>query len=599
VSNFDATHDRGRLDRSAWPELVDAGNRALDDLGVPGDVSALIHGSIPEGFGNPYSDLDILVILQDHSSASGSIQQTIVSYLDRSYRAEIVFTSETSVRDLASRVNSIDQDDGQAFRAARSLLEPYQRFCFGIPARGEQRVRELQASFDPDHLSRLLQEWYRWLASQLACRASAALVIGDAPAAGAMIQTLASAIGKNWATRHGETYVKEKFLALQLKRGGLSSDLAECIWRLAATDNTEPDLQAPLATCISVARDLGLEIEVGTGGLTIEPARDVSSWTIGGRTYLLRDRTDLYVLNRRTALIWKQIERGGFSDFSDANLAALRELHRSGLVQVSHPGMEYPWTQEARLNTNDSSPPVITTFGALFLDDTDREVRWISIPVDRFVRAGVNLVYISTRIEARREDAAGAYLARQWEPLTVALRKIVMGVCQCWLSSNGVYPLPSDPISALSDIPSIPESVSDAARRLRGLRIECEDDVAAVDTAVENFVDRLPNEILSARLRTSDASLRTMASAMVIGRPWLAIATHLGLPVDIGIDGISVAQLFESLPSDRSAKSGAGVGQLKLEPALRQLGFERKIRLSDVRRQCNSESDDRLDADCP
>jgi hypothetical protein len=70
-----------------------------------------------------------------------------------------------------------------------------------------------------------------------------------------------------------------------------------------------------------------------------------------------------------------------------------------------------------------------------------------------------------------------------------------------------------------------------------------------------------------------------MASALVIGRPWFELVRHLGLSLDIGIDGISISEMISTLEEEKASGATSRAGQLKFQAGIRQLGFERSVSL--------------------
>jgi len=529
--------DLGSLRRAA--EAVRA------HFAIPGRSSIIATGSMAEGFGNPQSDIDLLVIVDGggDESVSRGVLNTAFDEGGRLRRVEVSLRTTGEIAEFAERMNGISPgrlEEREDF--CDEDLRTFHGLLFGICLEGPERAAKAGRALDAAHFERLCASWHREQAVVFRWRAFLALHMGQCRRARSYGRSALLSAAKHWAARHGEAYLPRKWVLPQVARAGLGAQTVSAL--KSALGSGAADAGGFLA---EVQRLVALLVEDGgptrpaDEALAIVP--DVTQWPLGEEVYLLRADRDLYRLDQLAGSLWRALcrEPAVWKGWRGEEARLLGELHRHGLVAFRSDATGWRWHRRESPEAAGGRLPFVTPTGAAFPDRRKAAVRWIPLAARTFVGAGMDQLFHGTRVQAAREDALGAYQARQWEVLAECLGDLARNVCRCVLSGHGVYPLPSDPIAEVAHVPGL-EAFAQRAARLEFLSIAGEEDAPAAAEAVESLLDAVPDVLQNRHLRSCYDSFASFAAVLAIGLPWAALGRHLGLPVP-NRDAIGVAEV--------------------------------------------------------
>ncbi|MEU8032468.1 hypothetical protein AB0C13_28180 [Streptomyces sp. NPDC049099] len=216
----------------------------------PGGVewAVTLEGSIAEGFGNPSSDIDFLLVAR-----CAEEPPTMPSLLFVDGRRVEVRTR--SVRQLADQFRAVEQAAERPGRLSEDLLNRCQRLLHSHPLRGHALVEEVKALLPVERFRRITADWWAHRARQSLRQATALLCLGESDEAvdwtrAGLLQTV-----KSWAAGLGETYLEPKWLSLQLDRTG-RADVRDRYWELESVSLVSGDADAArdhLSACLAFA----------------------------------------------------------------------------------------------------------------------------------------------------------------------------------------------------------------------------------------------------------------------------------------------------------------------------------------------------------
>ncbi|MEU1533463.1 nucleotidyltransferase domain-containing protein [Streptomyces fagopyri] len=554
-------------------QLQDLLDKSLAALPPGPDWAVVLEGSIAEGFGNPSSDIDFLLIGRD-----GADLPTMPSLLFVDGRRVEIRTR--SVRQLAEQFTALEAGARRPGRLSEDLLNRCQRLLGSHPLRGHALVDEVKALLPAGRLREIAAGWWTHRAQQSLRHAMALDCLGEgAEAADWARAGLVQAV-KAWAAGRGETYLEPKWLSLQLDRAG-RADVRDRYWTLesAAPAGHDADANAVhgyLGECLAFAAELGVTgVAWRPQRLTVERAARVTTWQTGERVHVIRGRRDVFALGERAGAVWRSLVLGtplpavltgarragaanagasdagasdaGASDAgaSDAGAADAGRLVaaflRYGLVRLAWKGAgtvtpALPLAAPAGPVTPPpySAPPLLSVRGAAVSGPDGIDL--LPLPAERFAAATMALVWSNVVVENAREDLDGALRRGQWRVAELTSRRAVHAALRGLLSSHGVNPLPADTdlVRRLSLLPSLPSSVRDRAEDLLGRTITSAGQGEGVRTDLGDFVALVRDTAGADAFPSSFDSADTWRATLELGYDWLRIGTYLGaeLPLE-------------------------------------------------------------------
>ncbi|MFE5142007.1 hypothetical protein ACFRDV_30850 [Streptomyces fagopyri] len=552
-------------------QLQDLLDKSLAALPPGPDWAVVLEGSIAEGFGNPSSDIDFLLIGRD-----GADLPTMPSLLFVDGRRVEIRTR--SVRQLAEQFTSLEAGAGRPGRLSEDLLNRCQRLLGSHPLRGHALVDEVKALLPAGRLREIAAGWWTHRAQQSLRHAMALDCLGEgAEAADWARAGLVQAV-KAWAAGRGETYLEPKWLSLQLDRAG-RADVRDRYWALESAAPAGHDADAVhgyLGECLAFAAELGVTgVAWHPERLTVERAARVTTWQTGERVHVIRGRRDVFALGERAGAVWRSLVLGtplpavlagarragaadtgtadsratdaGASDAGAANTGTadagrlVAAFLRYGLVRLAWKGAgtvtpALPLAAPAGPVTPPpySTPPLLSVRGAAVSGPDGIDL--LPLPAERFAAATMALVWSNVVVENAREDLDGALRRGQWRVAELTSRRAVHAALRGLLSSHGVNPLPADTdlVRRLSLLPSLPGSVRGRAEDLLGRTIASAGQGERARTDLGDFVALVRDTAGADAFPSSFDSADTWRATLELGYDWLRIGTYLGaeLPLE-------------------------------------------------------------------
>jgi alkylhydroperoxidase family enzyme len=510
--------------------------QTLERVAAAPGWAMVLEGSIAEGFGNPSSDVDFLLIAEDDGELPTMPSILFVDGRRVEVRTRTTGQIAAQFAELrakaARRVSTLHED----------LLNRCQRLLGSHVIRGDGLVAKVKAMLPADEFADVMARWWGHYARQSARQAVALGALGQHEEAAAWARSALVQAVKTWAARRGETYLEPKWLSMQLDRIG-DAETAARYWSLADGSGLQH-----LNDCVQFVEDLGVAgCAGGVGRLSVERVAGVTTWQTGDRVHVVRDKRDVFALGSAAGRMWRSIVFGrslpetlaGAGVDDPGELVA--DFLRLGLVRLAwRGGGTVSPALPLGAPTGPISPPPslarpsVQLHGAEVADD--RAVELVPLPAARFGAAAMNLMWSNVLIENVLEDLSGAVARGQWRVAQLSAHRVLLVCARGLLSAYGVNPLPPD---------------SDVVRRLRLLPEEVEPIralAASIDTAALDSPERAASLLddlkqLVARTRAATGSLvfpssfdsaRAWEQTLAIGYDWLRLGAYLDadLPID-------------------------------------------------------------------
>jgi hypothetical protein len=294
--------------------------------------------------------------------------------------------------------------------------------------------------------------------------------------------------------------------------------------------------------------------------LTVGRVTDVTTWPVGDRVHVVRDRREVFVLGERAGRVWRSLVPGrplpAVLDAARSAAAAqgppggafLARFLRFGLVRlVAADGSPVTATLPLGAPPGPVTPPpgtarpVMTVHGAVASGDDAIDL--VPMPADRFSAAALTLVWSNVLVENVREDLTGAVHHRQWRVAELAARRIVQVTLRGLLSAHGVHPLPPDPdlVRRLDLLPVPTGEVRRLAEELETAAITTPEQAATVQTGLYAFVAAVRAMIGAGAFPSSFSSPEAWRATLDLGYDWLRLGAYLdaALPIDEARDLLS------------------------------------------------------------
>jgi hypothetical protein len=534
------------IDRAELTSLL---NETLKLVDAPPGCGAVLEGSIAEGFGNSASDIDFLLLADDdHDHPT---MPTIVFVRGR--RVEV---RTRSLRQVRAQADAVCAHVAAGFgELPAALLDRCQRLRGAVVLREEDVVR--RAREWPLSLPEVVSGWYAHHSRQAMRHAVASHVLREDHEALAWAGIAAWHAAKSWVAERGETYLEPKWLDRQFDRLAAGGDaeavrLRERLAGLrsrragAGLGDAEPGPDEP-TTPHDVGRVIGehavLVANFGVDGCAADAEQvllglrtGATTWPIGDRLHVVRDRADVFVLGAPAGRAWRSIVPGrpvaevlkGVED-PGAAASALAEFHRIGLVELqwrdSGPIVSaQPWAPAEPVTPPPSTRmPVLGLAGAA----ADGQASLVPLPAKRFAAAGMAQVWSHIMIENAREDLHGALDGGQREVARTSGLRLLHHACRALLSACGMSPLPPDAaiVTRLRALTVVPADLAAQAvaveRALAGdeweLWAEC------LDKLVAGVRDLVRAEVFPASFDSAAAWEATLR----IGHDWIRLGAYL------------------------------------------------------------------------
>ncbi len=511
-------------------------DEALRRVAAPSGCAIALEGSIAEGFGNPRSDLDFVLI--DDSDREFQVVPTLL-FLG-GHRVEVRIRSAREMRRQAEAVFGLYRQgaDGIA-QLDEEELDRCQRFVRAMPLRGLPLLESLRAAIPIELLAEVISAWFALQARRDLRCAIAMLALDRHLEAATWAAAALTGAAKSWLAVRGETYLAKKWLALQLERASGPDELKRRILALESPAHARLEPGAYVRAVAGLVPSLGIDgcpLELERLSLRRRPS--VTTWQIGSRVHVLREQTDLFALGTAAARIWRALPFGlplplalarlGRIDPSAPRLVA--DLHGLGLVDLE-------WREAGPITRRGAAGavpmtnrPILCDNGARLDEERDGPIGLVPMSPKRFAAAGMQLSYVNMVVENSREDALGAMQSAQWRTFERSLRRMIRHTCIALLSAFGVHPLPAreEVHAALFRIPSLPADLRSCLLELdAGLVAEDERAAAALLQRVEEAVARARALTGSTSYPSSFDSARAWQETLDLGYEWVRLGAFV------------------------------------------------------------------------
>jgi hypothetical protein len=429
------------------PRLQRVLDEALRSVTVSGACAVALEGSIAEGFGNEASDVDFVVI--DEGEARPRMPTLL--FID-GLRVEVRIRTAREMRRQAEELLSTARRGRRHLAALdEEALDRCQRFSRAVPLRRAEVVEDIRRSLPAEALAEIVATWFAEAARVSIRNAVVLHALGQDEQAVSWGRSAVTQAAKSWLARRGETYLAKKWLSQQILRSAADDPRSRRIRALEASQGSATEAGGYLEDVRCLLAELGIREDEGRAhAVTLVRRARVTTWPIGSRVHVVRDRTDLFALDDRAALVWRSLAfhvplprlLAAMPVAREIAGRAIAEFHRLGLIDIR-------WKDGTLLRARGTSSlapatarPILGMGGATFPEPGSGPIALAPVPASRFAAAGMQLSFVNMIIENAREDARGALQARQWPVFERSARRLLRHACMATLSAHAIDPLP-------------------------------------------------------------------------------------------------------------------------------------------------------------
>ncbi|MFG2197073.1 hypothetical protein [Streptomyces sp. NPDC048639] len=521
-------------------------DKSLAELPDGTEWSVVLEGSIAEGFGNPSSDIDFLLIGRDEHDLP-----TMPSLLFVDGRRVEIRTR--SVRQIAEQFGVLDAGAKRPGRLSEDLLNRCQRLLHSHPLRGHALIETVKGMLPVERFRTIAADWWAHHARHSLRHAMALLCLGEGDEAADWARAGLVQAVKSWAAGRGETYLEPKWLSLQLDRAD-RPEIRDRYWELEAGAPVAGDAEAArayLSACLAFAADLGITgVPWRPERLTVERAARVTTWQTGPQVHVVRGMREVFALGDRAGTVWRSLVLGRplpqvLAAAEDTGVAEpgplLAAFLRYGLIRLAWkgggtitpslplaapPGPLTPPPTTAR--------PVLSLRGAAVSGPDAIDL--VPLPAERFAAAGMAVVWSNVVAENALEDLRGALQRGQWKVAELAARRAVHAALRGLFSAHGINPLPadSDLVRRMGLLPEDARPLRARAEQLLRRTIDSPRTGDAVRTELHAVVDLVRQSAGADAFPSSFDSADTWRATLELGYDWLRIGAYLDaqLPIE-------------------------------------------------------------------
>lgn len=504
---------------------------------VPSEAAVLLEGSHAEGFANSSSDVDFLLI--HPGDQEYPLLRKILYPPGRRVEVRMLSAGQLAVqlrwiKASATSETGLDQ-------LTEDDLDRCQRFLGGVVLANPDLADELRAVLPREELAYIVSRWWAMQARRSLWYAVGLNALSQHESAAGWARNGLQQAMKAYVARRGESYLKMKWLDHQLDRcsGPLAAEYRDLLDSAGRADGCGPAQFTTAA--LDLARHTGWSTVTDTPAcLVLTRAENVAEFDSSGRMHLIRDRTDVFVLNDNAAQLWRNLRADQpLTETLAAHpdqAATVAEFLRLGFITLGHDAEAplIPWQPECPPLAPLTPPPArtditLTLSGAPIAPDDD--ITLSPLPAPRFARCGTELLWAVIFFAATREDMIGALAQQDWTAATAASTAMLTYLAREILTAHGIEPLPpdSDVMLTLRRLRCEHRTMFDSTARAAAGPISSADDGAHR----LGLLDRLAADVGKVsgcdRVRTYLESSEAIERMDQVGRAWGQLNLTLGL----------------------------------------------------------------------
>lgn len=502
--------------------------RALEDFDFPKDIGVMMISSIAEGYGNPLSDIDILLVCD---STAHFLSTRHMTYVDEK-RCEIFIFSESQIAEIGSRALAWSENEMIEYKdESKRDLQFYQRFCEGRVLRSSKCLERIRAKLKIDRIAEKLIEYDKVLLQDSARRLKFYEAIGDGERS-LYYANIALKMGAHlYSSLNGQYNRSDKFLYSKLKRLALPPSTLR---RLRTLMFYKPShrMSDYLVSIEKLFRELAIYDYYRTTNLYVAASKDIKIVKAWGSTYVVSGDEvfivkDEYVADLERMLNEKCIAIRESTDRDSMRLA--KELFAYQLVNVACNDNGVICTPRSSSIRQNSNTVRVNWSGVEIIDVPDDYcILKLNVSAGLLARSGLNLALQGMYFATFREDAIGAIRNRAWEEVESGFRGMIDSMCKgLLLSQLKVVEAQLEPVHQHIDTDDQYKKLGDLIRDA----LEC--DVTSAASAnlmyqkVDNLYSEFPQKLFGELENTTKSSMGLWITTQVL-ISWGAFALDVG-----------------------------------------------------------------------
>ena len=455
-------------------ELKGLLREALGSMEVPTSWAIALEGSIAEGFGNAKSDIDFILI--DDGGSSHPVMPTLIFAGGR--RVEVRVRSAAEMRrQQRELLSAFARGPAAVARLDEEDLDRCQRFAKAVPMRNADLLDEIRKELPAETLTAVISRWSEEHARAAMRRASAMVLLDCEDLAASWARTALTLAAKSWLAQRGKTYLGKKWLGEQLRSVNDETSLRALIMTLETPARAGCTGSKYVEEVSELADNLGIaEMIMDPRQLLLRRRRNVTTWLIGSRLHVVRDRTDVFALGVRAANLWRRLRfdrplpevlAGVVNDEPDAGPLIVK-LEALGLFSFGWEGRGAVAASGETTLPAEVGEPLVSINGAVPPPGPEPSLWLVPLSAPRFAAAGGWLAYANMGIENAREDALGNLGAGQWRAFERSIQGMLRYASVAVLAAKGMHPvpLPEEAPAWMHELRLVPEAIRKAVEEL-------------------------------------------------------------------------------------------------------------------------------------
>ncbi|HEX9964822.1 MAG TPA: nucleotidyltransferase domain-containing protein [Allosphingosinicella sp.] len=499
---------------------VTSARSALEHLALPDQAESFLIGSSAEGFGNPLSDIDILIAIPP-----GKNKEPVFRHYTWVGEQRVEFYSRPTddLEEFVERINALTADtvadvvlQGRSSEdALEEDLELYHRILFAYPVEQNGLLGPVHGLMKHDKLIEIRSALEDIRFRNYMELALAGESLGVPNLATAYARSALEAAASSWCARQGQTYAGKKFLSWRLSRAGFPNETIEELEELTSGIFTGYLHRSP---------DFQRLIEMFETQAVAEPARFI----LNDDVLQVRLTDQLWIGDGHRTIVVPTAIVGAFDSSIGSGPAQTPESPDAGrlcfLTGLGRLETSFGRAERVSQAIESKSEAVLTAKG---FGELPSGAFVIDEGVNTLVDAGIAISTAGFLFANCKEDAIGAAKTARWRQFEIALARMRQFTLDAISYSETFRPAPieSDASSFLRS-----STVTDLQAPAREADvIRCRDAASAERAlaATETIFLRLPPEIFGQLQFAASSAFAGMAFIELVF-VWGKVAKGMG-----------------------------------------------------------------------